>query len=188
MRFVVIGGDAAGMSAASRAKRHQPDMDVVVIRAPMVYGPGVKANFLSMINWLDRGIPLPLGAIYNKRSLVALDNLIDLVIVCIDHHAAANQTFMTADGEDLSTTELLQRMGAALGKPARLLPIPQRFIELSLKMLRKEDVVQKLCGSLQADISKARDMLGWNPPVSIDEGLKRTAKWYLRQEKPKGFS
>ena len=163
-------------------------MVVVIIRPPLVYGTGVKANFLSMIRWLSRGIPLPLGAINNKRSLVALENLVDLIVTCIEHPAAANQVFLAGDGEDLSTTELLKRLGAALGKPARLLPVPQRLIELGLKVLGKEDVAQKLCGSLQVDISKARDMLGWNPPVSIDEGFKRTAKWYLQQEKPRWFS
>ena len=163
-------------------------MVVVIIRPPLVYGTGVKANFLGMIRSLSMGIPLPLGAIKNKRSLISLENLVDLIVTCIEHPAAANQVFLAGDGEDLSTTELLKRLGAALGKPARLLPVPQRLIELGLKILGKENVAKKLCGSLQVDISKARDMLGWIPPVSVDEGFKRTAKWYLHKEKPRWFS
>ncbi len=166
----------------------ETSMEMVIIRPPLVYGPGVKANFYKMMQFLAKGFPLPLGAINNKRSLVALKNIVDLIVTCIDHPAAANQIFLAGDGEDLSTTELLQRLGVALGKPARLLPVPQKMLEFCLKLLGKDDVAQRLCGSLQADISKARDMLGWNPPVSVDEGLKRTAEWYLRQNKLKRVS
>lgn len=150
-------------------------MDVVMIRPPLVYGPGVKANFQSMMRWLDKGIPLPLGMIHNKRSLVALDNLVDLIITCIDHPAAANQTFLAGDGEDLSMTELLQRMAKALGKSARLIPVPAKLLELGATLLGKRAIAQRLCGSLQVDISKAQDLLGWTPPISVDEGLRRAA-------------
>jgi nucleoside-diphosphate-sugar epimerase len=156
-------------------------MEVVIIRPPLVYGPGVKANFLAMMRWLRRGIPLPLGAIHNKRSLVALDNLVDLIVTCIGHPLAANQIFLVGDGEDLSTTELLSRMGKYLGKPARLLPIPQKIIETGLKGVGRSDLAQRLCGSLQVDISKARQLLGWNPPLSVDEGLRRTAQGFLHE-------
>lgn len=156
-------------------------MEIVIIRPPLVYGPGVKGNFLSMMRWLHKGIPLPLGAIHNQRSLVALDNLIDLITVCIDHPAAANQTFLVSDGEDLSTTELLQRLGAALGKPARLLPVPQSIIETTLNLLGKRAIAQRLCGNLQIDISKTRDLLGWKPPVSVDQALSKTAQAYLQK-------
>lgn len=105
-------------------------IEVVNIRPPLVYGPGVKANFLNMIRWLTIGIPLPFGAIHNKRSFVALDNLVDLIMTCIDHPAAANHTFLVSDDEDLSTTDLLQRMSLALGKPARLLPFLQGYLRL----------------------------------------------------------
>jgi len=160
-------------------------MEVVIIRPPLVYGPGVKANFLSMMQWLSKGVPLPLGAIYgNKRSLVALDNLVDFIITCIDHPAAAaNQTFLVADGQDFSTTELLTRTAKALGKPARLLPIPQRFLTFMLKMIGKDDLAHRLCGSLQVDISKARDLLGWTPPVTMDEGLRKTAQAFLAAQR-----
>lgn len=156
----------------------ETSMEVVIIRPPLVYGPGVKANFLKMMLWVHRGVPLPLGAINNKRSLVALDNLVDLITTCIDHPAAANQTFLVADGEDLSTTELLRRMGRALGKTARLLPLPEWLLKIGFTAIGKSDIAQRLCGSLQVDISKARNVLGWEPPVSVDEGLKKTVEWY----------
>jgi len=154
-------------------------MGVVIIRPPLVYGPGVKANFHSMMRWLDRGIPLPLGAIRNKRSLVALDNLVDLIVTCIDHPAAANQVFLAGDGEDLSTTELLERLSMALGRPARLIPIPARIIEIGAALLGKGDIAQRICGSLQIDISRTRDLLDWQPPVTVDEALHKTAESFI---------
>jgi nucleoside-diphosphate-sugar epimerase len=158
----------------------QTGMKIVIIRPPLVYGPGVKGNFLSMMRWLHKGIPLPLGAVHNQRSLVALGNLIDLITICIDHPAAANQTFLVSDGEDLSTTELLQRLGAALGRPARLLPVPQPIIETALNLLGKRAIAQRLCGNLQIDISQTCDRLGWTPPVSVDQALRQTAQAYLQ--------
>lgn len=156
-------------------------MDVVIIRPPLVYGPGVKANFQAMMRWLARGVPLPLGAIHNRRSMVALDNLVDLIVTCIDHTAAANQIFLVSDGEDLSTTQLLQRMGRALGKPARLVPVPARLLKAGAALVGKPAIAQRLCGSLQVDISKTQQLLGWVPPLSVDEGLKRAAEGYLRE-------
>jgi len=158
-------------------------MEVVIIRPPLVYGPGVKANFQSMMHWLDKGIPLPLGAIHNRRSLVSLDNLIDLIVTCIHHPAAANQIFIAGDGEDLSTTELLQRMAAALGKKAWLIPVPSFILEWGARLVGKQAITQKLCGSLQVDISKARDLLDWKPPVSVDEALRKTAQYYIKFHK-----
>jgi UDP-glucose 4-epimerase len=154
----------------------QTGIEVIIIRPPLVYGPGVKANFAAMMHWLKRGVPLPLGAIHNQRSLVALDNLVALLMTCLTHPAAANQTFMVSDGEDVSTTELLLRMGQAMGKPARLLPVPASWLKLAAALIGKPDVAQRLCGSLQVDISKTRELLGWVPPVSLDEGLRRAAK------------
>lgn len=156
-------------------------MEVVIVRPPLVYGPGVKANFQAMMRWLARGIPLPLGAIDNRRSLVALGNLVDLIVTCIDHPAAANQTFLVSDGEDLSTTQLLQRMGQALGQPARLVPVPPALLRLGAALFGRPAVAQRLCGSLQVDISKTRQLLGWAPPLSVDEGLKKAAEGYLRE-------
>jgi UDP-glucose 4-epimerase len=152
-------------------------MEVVVVRPPIVYGAGVKANFLSMMKWLARGVPLPLGAIHqNRRSLVGLDNLVDFLITCLRHPSAANQVFVVSDGEDLSTTELLRRTASALGVSARLVPIPASMLGAGAAMLGKRSAVQRLCGSLQVDISKARSLLAWNPPFTIDEELARATR------------
>ena len=152
-------------------------MEVVIIRPPLVYGygPGVKANFVSMMRWLLRGIPLPLGAIPNQRTLVVLDNLVDLIVTCMDHPAATNQIFLAGDGEDLSTTDLLRRLGKALGKPPYLMSVPTWLLEAGAAMLGKRGVAQRLCGSLQVDISKTQRVLNWAPPVSVDEALRKTA-------------
>lgn len=163
-----------------RALAQETGMEVVIVRPPLVYGPGVKANFLAMMRWLKRGIPLPLGALTgNRRSLVALENLVDLVITCIDHPFAANQIFLVSDDENLSTAALLRRMGVALGRPARLIPVPVSLLQLGAVLLGKRDMAQRLCGSLEVDIGKTRELLGWTPPVSVDEGLRRTAAHWL---------
>lgn len=156
-------------------------MEVVIIRPPLVYGPGVKANFHSMMKWLYRGIPLPLGAIDNKRSLVALDNLVDLLITCTTHPAAAGQTFMISDGEDLSTTELLTRTAFALGKKPRLISVPPVILQVLGRAAGKRKVAQRLCGSLQVDISATCRRLDWTPPVSVDQGLKLSVRAYLAE-------
>lgn len=159
----------------------QTRMQVVIIRPVLVYGPGVKANLRSMMVWLSKGMPLPLGAIDNRRSLVALDNLVDLIVTCMSHPAAVGQVFLVSDGEDMSTTELLRRMGDALGRPARLLPVPAAWLDGAAGLLGKRDVTQRLCGSLQVDIDKTRSMLGWTPPVTVDEALRDTARHFLAQ-------
>lgn len=152
-------------------------MEVVIIRPPLVYGPGVKANFESLMRWLQRGLPLPLGALtQNRRSLVSLDNLIDLVVVCLRHPAAANRTFLVSDGEDLSTADLLRRLAAALGKQARLFDMPPALLRLGAVLVNRPGIYQRLCGSLQLDISQTRQRLGWTPPISVDEGLRRAAE------------
>lgn len=152
-------------------------MEVVIVRPPLVYGPGVKANFASLMRTLKRGLPLPLGSVTeNRRSLVALDNLVDLLITCIDHPAAVNQTFLVSDGEDLSTTALLRRMGQAMNKPARLLPVPPALLRLGATLIGKGDVAQRLLGSLQVDITHTRETLRWAPPIGVDEGLRRAAE------------
>ena len=148
-------------------------MEVVIIRPPLVYGPGVKANFAALMRAVRRGWPLPLGAVHNQRSLVALDNLVDFIITCITHPQAANQTFLVSDGQDLTTTELVRGMAHAAGVPARLLPVPVWALQAGGALLGKGDAVQRLCGNLQVDISKARSLLGWVPPVSLEEGLRR---------------
>lgn len=157
-------------------------LEVVIIRPVLVYGPGVKANFKSLMKWVNKGAPLPLGYIYNKRSLVALDNLVDLIIVCIEHPRARNQVFLVSDGEDLSTTELLQRVGKALGKPARLIPVPAVLINVVAGLVGKRSLSQRLLGSLQVDISKTCKTLDWVPPVSVDAALEKTAQSFLHSK------
>ena len=158
-------------------------MEVVIIRPPLVYGSGVKANFASMMRAVKRGIPLPLGDIYNKRSFVYVGNLVSMIVRCIDHPAAANQVFLVSDGHDLSTTELLRDCATALGVKARLLPVPQKFIEVCANLLGKRAVAQRLCGNLQVDISKARTALGWTPPFSVADGLKAAALGLFNTDK-----
>jgi nucleoside-diphosphate-sugar epimerase len=151
-------------------------MEVVIVRPPLVYGPGVKANFASLMRAVQRGWPLPLGAVHNQRSLVALDNLVDLIVTCLHHPAAANQTFLASDGQDLSTAELVRGMARAAGVPARLWPVPVWALRGAASALGKGAAVQRLCGNLQVDISKARNLLGWVPPLGVDEGLRRAMR------------
>lgn len=154
----------------------QTGMEVVIIRPPLVYGPGVKANFASMMRAVKRGIPLPLGAIHNKRSFVYIGNLVSLIVRCVEHRAAANQVFLVSDGHDLSTTELLRACATALQVKPRLLYIPQMLLEVVATIFGKRDMSQRLCGNLQVDITKARNILGWSPPTSVADGLRATAQ------------
>ena len=154
----------------------QTGMEVVIVRPPLVYGPGVKANFATMMRWVARGLPLPLGAIHNARSLVALDNLVDLLVTCLKHPAAAGQTFLVSDGEDVSTTELLRCTAQAMGKKALLFPVPASVLELCATLLGKRAVAQRLCGSLQVDIAKTCRLLGWKPPLTLDQGLRKAVE------------
>lgn len=147
-------------------------MEVVIIRPPLVYGPGVKGNFSTMIKLLQTGLPLPFGAIANQRSLVAIDNLIHLIMVCINHPAAANQVFLVSDGEDLSTTDLLRRLALAAGVSSRLIPFPTAWVNFVFTILGKKMMAGRILGSLQVDISKTREVLGWQPPVTVDQGLR----------------
>ncbi|HRQ59859.1 MAG TPA: sugar transferase, partial [Azoarcus taiwanensis] len=156
---------------------NETGLEVVIIRPPLIYGPGVGGNFSTMVRWVARGIPLPLGAItQNRRSLVALDNLIDLIVTCLDHPAAANQVFLVSDGEDVSTTGLLQRIAAAMEKSARLLPVPVWMLERTAALLGRRELARRLCSSLQVDISKTQETLGWRPPITLDEGLARAVR------------
>lgn len=157
-------------------------MEVVIIRPPLVYGPGVKANFLSMMRWLSKGLPLPLGAIGNKRSLVAIGNLVDLIVTCIEHPAAANETFLVSDGDDLSTTQLLRHLSRALGKRALLIPVPQKLLIFVAGLLGRQSIAQRICGSLQVNIEKNLEVLGWQPPVNVDQAMLQTARYYLDEQ------
>ncbi|MCY7371709.1 MAG: SDR family oxidoreductase [Polaromonas sp.] len=147
-------------------------LEVTVIRPPLVYGPCVKANFLSLMQAVQRGLPLPFGSIDNTRSLVGLDNLVDLILLCSTHIQAANQTFLVSDGHDLSTPDLVLRLADALNVPPRLLPIPVWALKMAGTILGKRNAINRLCGNLQVDISHTRQRLGWTPPVSLDAGLQ----------------
>jgi nucleoside-diphosphate-sugar epimerase len=150
-------------------------LELVIIRPPLVYGPGAKGNFATLLQVVQRGWPLPLGAVHNRRSLVALHNLVHFIILCTTHPQASNQIFMVSDGHDLSTAELVQGLARAARVTPRLLPIPMWVLKGAAALLGKSDTAQRLCGNLQVDISKARRLLGWVPPISVDEGLRRAA-------------
>jgi nucleoside-diphosphate-sugar epimerase len=154
-------------------------MEVVVIRPPLVYGPGVQANFLTMMRWVHRGLPVPLGNVKNRRSLVALDNLVDLIKTCCVHPAAANQVFLVSDDEDVSVTELLRRIGVALQRPARFVPLPAAVVRALAGFTGKHGQVARLLDSLQVDIDKTRKLLGWSPVVNMEAALRETARHYL---------
>ncbi len=154
-------------------------LEIVIIRPPLVYGPGVKANFLSLFKIVDRGIPLPLRSINNRRSLIYLGNLVDAIVACVSHPDAVGQTYLVSDGEDLSTPELIRRLASALSKPARLIPFPPALLRLVGKIIGRPAEVERLLGSLRIDSSKIRNELGWTPPYTMQQGIKETVDWYL---------
>ena len=179
--------DAYGVSKweAEQALREvsaRTGLEVVIVRPPLVYGPGVKGNFRRLLRLAASGAPLPLGAVRNQRSLAGLDNLVDLLIRCVDHSAAAGQTFLISDDHDLSTPALIRGLRRALGKSPRLLPVPPSVLRLAGSITGRAAEVERLIGSLQVDITHTREVLGWTPPVSVDEGLRTTAAWYLNRQ------
>jgi nucleoside-diphosphate-sugar epimerase len=155
-------------------RAEQLGIELVVVRPPLVYGPGVKGNFARLIRWVQRGVPLPFGRIENHRSLVSVFNLCDLLIRCTEHPDAAGRTFMVSDGDDVSTPELVRRLASALGRRDRLVPISPRLLWLVARTSRQEGVYRRLCGSLQVDITATRRLLAWEPPVPLGEGVRRT--------------
>ena len=165
-----------------RTIANDTNMEVVIIRPPLVYGVNAPGNFASLLRWVKKGIPLPLGSIHNQRSFIALDNLVSFIIHCIDHPKAANEMFLISDGEDVSTTELLQKVTKAFGERAFLLPVPVSWMTFVAKLVGKEDVANRLFGSLQVDNSKARRLLGWKPVITMDEQLNKTAEAYLNEK------
>lgn len=148
-------------------------LEVAIIRPPLVYGANAPGNFGDLVRVVRRGLPLPLASVHNQRSLVAMDNVVDLVITCGTHPRAAHETFLVSDGQDLSTPELIRKMAKAAGVQARLFSVPQRVLEAGSRCLGKAGALQRLTGNLQVDISKARRVLSWVPPVSVEEGLRR---------------
>ena len=167
-----------GLFALSR----DSGMEVTVIRPPLVYGPGVKANFSTMMQWIDRGIPLPLGAVNNKRSFVYVGNLVDLIIVAAEHSRAAGEVFTVSDGEDMSTTELYRRLAQALGRQCWVMPFPASMLKFAATMLGQRGVANRLIDSLQVDFDKTRKILGWAPRIDVDDGLKQTARSFRQAE------
>jgi nucleoside-diphosphate-sugar epimerase len=161
-------------------------MEAVIIRSPLVYGPGVRANFLRLMRWVDRGWPLPVGAIRNQRSLVSIWNLCDLLRTVLTHPLAAGRTWLVSDGEDLSTPELIRRLGRAMNRRVRLLPVPSAVLEMCGVITGRRAEIARLCGSLVLDVSQTRSVLDWCPPLSVDEALARTVAWYLSDERLSG--
>jgi nucleoside-diphosphate-sugar epimerase len=154
-------------------------MEVVIIRPVLVYGPGVKANFLQLMRTLRSRVPLPFGALNNARSLVSLDNLIDLIRVCLDHPGATNDVFLVSDGQDLSTRDLASLLKKHLPASSWLIPVPESLIMLGATLLGRKSAAERVLGSLQVDISKTRERLQWRPPVSVEDGLKKTVEHFL---------
>lgn len=152
----------------------QTGMEYVIIRPPLIYGPGVKANYLKLVQVVEKGFPLPFGCIENKRSMLALDNLIDFIVLAVNDHRAANQTFLLSDGQDLSSKELVTKIASALGLAPRVLPVPILLLKVLGFFFWKHSGTERLLGSLQIDSSKARELLDWKPPISVDEGIART--------------
>jgi nucleoside-diphosphate-sugar epimerase len=153
-------------------------LELVVLRPPLVYGPGVRANFLRLVRLADRGAPLPFGAVDNRRSMVFVGNLADAIVRCVEHPAAAGRTFLVSDGEDLSTSDLIARLAKALGKRATLVPVPPALMRAAARLLGKSAEADRLLGSLRIDSSALRASLAWQPPFTVDEGLAATAAWY----------
>ncbi len=158
-------------------------LEVVIIRPPLVYGEGVKANFLSLINLSKTWFPLPFGAIHNQRSFIYVKNLTDFIRLCLNHPKAANQIFLVSDDQDISTTELLRKCAKIQHNKIRLLPIPPRLLKNIGRLIGKEIMMNKMCDSLQIDISKAKKQLGWTPPYTLEEGLQATIAPLQQKEK-----
>jgi nucleoside-diphosphate-sugar epimerase len=160
-------------------------MEAVIVRSPLVYGPGVRANFLRLMRLVERGWPLPFGAVRNKRSLVNIWNLCDLLLHALTHPSAPGRTWMVSDGEDLSTAELLRRIGDAMSRRVRLLPVPVSVLRLCGALVGRRAEIARLSSSLVVDITQTRADLGWAPPVKVDEALARTVAWYLSEARPR---
>lgn len=158
-------------------------LEVVIIRPTLVYGAGVKGNFSSLMSLVSKGIPLPFGCITtNKRSLISIDNLVDLIVTCIDHPKAANQVFLVSDEHDVSTSEMVREMATALGKSTLQIPVPVWCYKLAGKLFNKSDIVDRLTGSLQVDITHTKETLGWTPKETLQEGFKKTAVAFLQSK------
>ncbi|WP_299157310.1 SDR family oxidoreductase [Accumulibacter sp.] len=161
-----------------RASAKGMGLEVVILRPPLIYGPGVGANFLRLMRAVDRGWPLPLGRVRNHRDLIFVGNLVDAVACCLTHPAAADKVFLVADGDGVATPELVRRIAGALDRPARLLPVPAACLRAAGALSGKRQAVERLLGSLRVDDSLIRRTLGWSPPYTVAAGLLATARWY----------
>jgi len=157
------------------------NMEIVIIRLPLVYGPGVKANFLSLLNLTKIGLPLPVGLLNSKRSIISVNNVVDFIICCIEHPRAANETFLISDDNDISTKELFVRLVKLFGKRPLLLPIPPKILYILGTLLGKREIVDRLCAPLQVNITKAKTLLDWKPIQTLDNGFKETVEWYKKE-------
>ncbi len=155
-------------------------MELVILRPPLVYGPGVRANFLRLLSIANSGLPLPLESVKNRRSLIYVGNLVSAIQACLEHPSASGQTFLVSDGEDMSTAELIRRIGKALGRPVRLWPMPIGILQTLGGLLGRSAEAERLFDSLVIDNSKIRQLLDWNPPFTVDMGLADTAEWFLK--------
>jgi nucleoside-diphosphate-sugar epimerase len=153
-------------------------LELVIIRPPLIYGPGVKANFLTMVKIVERGFPLPLASIHNHRSFISLDNLVSAIMTCVCHPKAAGQTYLVSDNEDVSTPDLIRRIAAALGKAPKLFPCPPKLLLAAGRLTGKLAAVERLVGSLTVDTQKIYRELGWVAPYTMQQGLTATADWY----------
>jgi nucleoside-diphosphate-sugar epimerase len=156
-------------------------LETVILRPPLMYGPGVRANFLALLRWIDRGMPLPFGLIKNRRSMLYVGNLADVIMRCLDAPAAKGQTYLLSDGEDISTPELIERIALLFGHPPRLWPVPVWLLRGLGRLSGRSAAIDRLSGSLVVDSGKIRKDLDWRPPVSCDEGLRATVQWYLAE-------
>jgi nucleoside-diphosphate-sugar epimerase len=158
-------------------------LETAIVRPPLVYGPGVRANFLRLMDWVNSGWPIPLGAIANRRSLVSVWNLCDLLLRLLTHPAAPGRVWMVSDGDDRSTADLIREIGRAMRRPVRLVPVPVGLLRAVGVLAGKGNDVSRLCNSLQVDITQTRKELGWSPPVALEEGVARTVAWYLSRHR-----
>jgi nucleoside-diphosphate-sugar epimerase len=177
------GRSKAEAEDALRTLQDRDGLDLVVVRPPLVYGPDVRANFLRLLRTIDRGTPLPLGRVENRRSLVFVDNLADLLARVATSDAASGEAFMVADGDPVSTPTLVRALAHALGRPARLMPVPLSMLRMVGRLLGQAEAVDRLVGSLEVDSSRTQSVLDWSPPFSFDEGVAATAAWFAEGER-----
>ncbi len=163
----LVAEQALGALASERG------LELVIVRSPLVYGPGVKANFATLVRAVDAGWLLPFGAVNNARSLVALDNLVDFLLCCAAHPRAAGELFNVSDGADLSTSDLVRILASTAGRPARLFPVPTSWLRFAGRLLGRAETMRRLVDNLQVDITKAQQLLGWHPPLTVEQGMHR---------------